>query len=62
MWTSKAFHVREIPSNNVIHVTDSLAVHQTRQNIPFETVKHHSNMEQTSVTWLVIIRSLAIRL
>ena len=33
MWTPKAFHLREIPANNIIHVTDSLAVHQTRQNI-----------------------------
>ena len=32
MWTPKAFHVREIPANNIIHVTDSLAVHQTHQN------------------------------
>ena len=32
MWTPKAFHVREIPVNNVIYVTDSLAVRQTRQN------------------------------
>ena len=30
--TLKAFHVREIPVNNVIHVTDSLAVRQTHQN------------------------------
>ena len=27
--TPKAFHVREIPVNNVIYVTDSLAVRQT---------------------------------
>ena len=32
MWTPLAFHVREIPANNIIHVTDSLAVLQTRQN------------------------------
>ena len=32
MWTPKAFHVSEIPANNIIHVTDSLAVRQTRQN------------------------------
>ena len=32
MWTPQAFRVREIPANNVIHVNDSLAVRQTRQN------------------------------
>ena len=30
--TPKAFHVREIPIKNFIHVTDSLVVHQTPQN------------------------------
>ena len=35
IWTPKAFHVREIPANNIIHVTESLAVRQTRQNTSF---------------------------
>ena len=30
--SDQAFHAREIPANNIIHVTDSLAVRQTRQN------------------------------
>ena len=30
--SDQAFHVREIPANSIIHVTDSLAVRQTRQN------------------------------
>ena len=30
--SDQTFHVREIPANNIIHVTDSLAVRQTRQN------------------------------
>ena len=32
MWTPEAFQVRGIPADNIIHVTDSLAVRQTRQN------------------------------
>ena len=35
MWTPKAFHVREIPADSIIHVTDNLAVHQTRQKYFF---------------------------
>ena len=36
-----AFHVREISANNIIHVTESLAVCQTRQNtyLVFESVR-----------------------
>ena len=29
MWTPKAFHVREIPANNIIHMTESLVCQNT---------------------------------
>ena len=32
MLIPKAFHLREIPAHNIIHVTESLALRQTRQN------------------------------